>query len=131
VGLSVVNALSEKLEVWVKLDGNVHYQGYTRGVPDAPLGVIGKTTGTGTTIRFVPDSTIFETVTYSYESLASRLREFAFLSAGVKLILKDERGEEYREAAFEYEGGIRSFVEYIKQGQRSRSSRCHIRRQRA
>jgi len=113
VGLSVVNALSEKLEVWVKLDGNVHYQGYTRGVPDAPLGVIGKTTGTGTTIRFVPDSTIFETVTYSYESLASRLREFAFLSAGVKLILKDERGEEYREAAFEYEGGIRSFVEYI------------------
>lgn len=113
MGLSVVNALSEKLEVWVKLDGNVHYQGYTRGVPDAPLGVIGKTTGTGTTIRFVPDSTIFETVTYSYESLASRLREFAFLSAGVKLILKDERGEEYREAAFEYEGGIRSFVEYI------------------
>jgi DNA gyrase subunit B len=66
VGLSVVNALSEKLEVWVKLDGNVHYQGYTRGVPDAPLGVIGKTTGTGTTIRFVPDSTIFETVTYSH-----------------------------------------------------------------
>ncbi|MDD4337481.1 MAG: DNA topoisomerase (ATP-hydrolyzing) subunit B [Firmicutes bacterium] len=113
VGLSVVNALSEKLEVWVKLDGHVHYQGYTRGVPDAPLGVIGEATGTGTTIRFVPDATIFETVTYSYESLASRLREFAFLSAGVKLVLKDERGDEYREAVFEYEGGIRSFVEYI------------------
>ncbi|MDD4791828.1 MAG: DNA topoisomerase (ATP-hydrolyzing) subunit B [Firmicutes bacterium] len=113
VGLSVVNALSEKLEVWVKLDGDVHYQGYTRGVPDAPLSVIGEATGTGTTIRFVPDATIFETVTYSYESLASRLREFAFLSAGVKLVLKDERGDEYREAVFEYEGGIRSFVEYI------------------
>jgi DNA gyrase subunit B len=82
-------------------------------VPDAPLRVIGEATGTGTTIRFVPDATIFETVTYSYESLASRLREFAFLSAGVKLILKDERGDEYREAVFEYEGGIRSFVEYI------------------
>jgi DNA gyrase subunit B len=113
VGLSVVNALSERLEVWVKLDGRLHYQGYTRGVPDAPLRVIGESSGTGTTIKFVPDATIFETVTYSYESLASRLREFAFLSAGVKLILRDERGDEAREAVFEYEGGIRSFVEYI------------------
>jgi len=99
VGLSVVNALSERLEVWVKLDGRLHYQGYTRGVPDAPLRVIGEASGTGTTIKFVPDATIFETVTYSYESLASRLREFAFLSAGVKLILRDERGDEAREAA--------------------------------
>ncbi|MEA4882768.1 MAG: DNA topoisomerase (ATP-hydrolyzing) subunit B [Clostridia bacterium] len=111
VGVSVVNALSELLEVWVKRDGKLHYQQYRRGTPVAPLKVIGDAEGSGTIIRFRPDPLVFETLEYSFDTLAFRLREFAFLSAGVGIALIDER--DGHEQTFKYDGGIRSFVEYI------------------
>jgi DNA gyrase subunit B len=117
VGVSVVNALSESLEAWVRRDGRVHYQAFRRGAAVAPLTVMGRAESTGTTIKFRPDRDIFETVDFSFETLSFRLREFAFLSAGTKIVLRDERdGDDHdggRENVFHYDGGIRSFVEFI------------------
>ncbi len=115
VGVSVVNALSESLEAWVRRDGRVHYQAFTRGATVAPLEVKGPADTTGTTIKFRPDPDIFETLDFSFDTLSFRLREFAFLSAGTKIVLRDERGgeDERRENVFQYDGGIRSFVEFI------------------
>ena len=111
VGLSVVNALSETLEVVIKRDGHVHRQLYRRGAPQGPLAIMGKAEDTGTLVRFKPDPLIFETVDFSFETLAFRLREFAFLSAGIKIELHDER--DGRQASFHYEGGISSFVQFL------------------
>jgi DNA gyrase subunit B len=111
VGLSVVNALSEQLEVWVKRDGAVHYQKYQRGVPVGPLEIIGETTESGTTVKFKPDASIFETVEFSFDVLSHRMREFAFLSRGIRILLRDER--DGREQVFQYDGGIQSFVEHM------------------
>ena len=115
VGVSVVNALSESLEAWVRRDGRVHYQAFRRGATVAPLEVKGPADTTGTTIKFRPDPDIFETLDFSFDTLSFRLREFAFLSAGTKIVLRDERGGEdgRRENVFQYDGGIRSFVEFI------------------
>ncbi|OEF99651.1 DNA gyrase subunit B [Vulcanibacillus modesticaldus] len=113
VGVSVVNALSEWLEVVVKREGNVYKQRYTRGVPDYDLEVVGSTEETGTTVTFKPDPEIFqETTEFSYETLKARLRELAFLNKGIKIELVDER-EEAKKDSFLYEGGIKSFVEYL------------------
>ncbi len=113
VGLSVVNALSEWLEVIIKLDGKVYKQEYSRGVPKYDLKVIGETNERGTTISFKPDEQIFEeTIEFIYDTLKSRLRELAFLNKGLKIDLIDER-EEKKEKSFVYEGGIKSFVEFI------------------
>lgn len=113
VGVSVVNALSEWLEVEVRLDGKIHQQRYTRGVPDFDLRVIGETVENGTTVTFKPDPLIFqETIEFNYDTLKNRLRELAFLNKGIKIELIDKRQDDKKETFF-YEGGIKSFVEFL------------------
>jgi DNA gyrase subunit B len=111
VGVSVVNALSKHLEVWVKRDGKIFYQSYHYGKPDSPVAPIGSAEDTGTKVRFVPDPEIFEVCEFSFEYLTHRLRELAFLNRGIKIILKEEKTN--REAIYRYEGGIVSFVEHL------------------
>ena len=116
VGASVVNALSEYLEVEISDGENVYYQKYERGNKVKDLTVIGKTDKTGTFVHFKPDGEIFEDLVYDYSILHKRLREQAFLNAGIKIILKDERPDEkgeYRENVLHYEGGIKEFVTYL------------------
>lgn len=111
VGVSVVNALSETLEVWVKRDGKIHYQCYHKGKPEEAVKVVGTTEETGTLIRFKPDPEIFEVCEFSFEYLTQRLRELAFLNKGIKIILRDEKNN--KEAVYQYQGGIVSFVEHL------------------
>ena len=116
VGASVVNALSEYLEVKIYDGENIYYQKYERGDKLEDLKIIGKTDKTGTTVHFKPDCEIFEDLVYDYETLLTRLREQAFLNAGVRIILKDERPDEngkFREDILHYEGGIKEFVRYL------------------
>lgn len=117
VGSSVVNALSEWLEVEVTQNGHIYSQKFERGVPVNDLHIIGDADGHGTLIRFKADADIFqETTTYEYDILARRLREQAFLNAGLSITLSDRRNDDPEEQVSEefcYEGGIRSFVEYI------------------
>ncbi|WP_305041449.1 DNA topoisomerase (ATP-hydrolyzing) subunit B [Geoalkalibacter sp.] len=111
VGVSVVNALSEKLELEIRRNNLVYRQTYERGVPMCALREDGATKKRGTKITFWPDGEIFETTEFSFETLSQRLRELAFLNAGVKINILDERTEKSHE--FHYEGGIVSFVEYL------------------
>jgi DNA gyrase subunit B len=111
VGVSVVNALSEWLELEIWRAGHVHQQRFARGVPVAPLEATGTTEKRGTKITFKPDTQIFETTEYSFEILSQRLRELAFLNAGVRITIEDEGQAKSHE--FVYEGGIREFVEYL------------------
>ncbi|WP_342305331.1 DNA topoisomerase (ATP-hydrolyzing) subunit B [Methanolobus sp. ZRKC5] len=113
VGVSVVNALSEWMEVEVQRDGKVYYQRYERGKPVDDVLEIGKTSGTGTKATFMPDTKIFETVKFTYDTLVTRLRELAFLNRGLKISIANHRDEELVEEVFEYEGGIVSFVEHL------------------
>ena len=113
VGASVVNALSEWLEVEVRDGKNVYYQKYRRGHAEEPLKQIGETTETGTTVRFLADGEIFETLEYEYDVLLKRLREQAFLNAGLRIRFEDLRGEERKKKELYYEGGIREFVTYL------------------
>ncbi len=114
VGLSVVNALSSRLEVEVKRDGNIYYQVYEKGKPKGDIKIVGKTTETGTKILFYPDSTIFETVKFDYDIIANRLRELAFLNKGVTIELIDELSN--RKNIFHFEGGLLEFIEYLSKG---------------
>jgi len=116
VGVSVVNALSSYLELEVRRDGFVYTQSYRRGVPVAPLEKVGTTRGRGTTVTFKPDEEIFEDIDFSYDILANRLRELAFLNSGVRITLIDERTG--RTSEFYYEGGIVSFVEYLNRNKK-------------
>ncbi len=111
VGVSVVNALSDWLEVEVRREGKIHHQRYERGKTVSKLAVIGKSNSTGTKVTFKPDKTIFSKTEYSYDILSQRLRELAFLNKGLKITLTDERSD--KEAVFEFAGGISSFVEYL------------------
>jgi DNA gyrase subunit B len=111
VGISVVNALAEWLDVEIKQNGKVFQQHYERGVPSAPLTVVGRTKGTGTKITFKPDPEIFEILEFSWDILSQRLRELAFLNRGLKISLSDERTG--RSQVFHYSGGIVSFVEHL------------------
>ena len=113
VGLSVVNALSEWLEVEVYQNGHIHKQVYNRGVPQRALAVVGNTDKTGTQVTFYPDSDIFETIVFNYDNLKVRLRELAYLNKGLTISLEDLRGEKPRFDEFRYEGGILHFVEDI------------------
>jgi DNA gyrase subunit B len=115
VGISVVNALSEWLELEIWQDGQVFEQRYERGKPNAPLAVTGKTKRRGTKVRFKPDGQIFETLDFSFDVLAQRLRELAFLNKGLAITLKDERKEPAKEQVFLYKGGIVSFVEHLNE----------------
>jgi DNA gyrase subunit B len=114
VGVSVVNALSERLHLEIKRDGAVYEQDYVRGVPQGPLTAGEKTKETGTTITFLPDAEIFEEVTYDFEVLSERMRETAFLTRGLRIKLTDERGEDQTEE-FRYEGGIVDFVAHLNE----------------
>ena len=116
VGASVVNALSEKLEVYINDGEKIYFQEYERGNKLCDLKVVGNTDRTGTTIHFKPDGEIFEDLVYDYKTLLDRLREQAFLNAGIKIILKDKRPDEegnLNEDILHYEGGIKEFVTYI------------------
>ena len=112
VGISVVNALSEWLEVEVARDKKIFFQRFEKGDAVSGLKIIGKSSRTGTKITFKPDPEIFEETNYDFDTITHRLREIAFLNAGVKIILKDER-EENKEISYKYNGGISEFVSYL------------------
>ena len=111
VGISVVNALSETLEVEIKRDGKVYQQSYKRGEPQGSLKEVGKSKERGTRVTFKPDTQIFETIEFSFDILSQRLRELAFLNRGVKITIEDERTQKKHELF--YKGGIVSFVEHL------------------
>ncbi|MBO5245485.1 MAG: DNA topoisomerase (ATP-hydrolyzing) subunit B [Selenomonadales bacterium] len=113
VGVSVVNALSTDMTVRVQRDGKIHEISFKRGYTCEPLHIIGETDKTGTEVFFQPDPEIFEDTEYSFETLKHRLRELAFLNQGIKITLSDERDD--RTETFHFEGGIRSFVEYLNE----------------
>lgn len=113
VGLSCVNALSEWLEVVVHQSGKIHKQLYKRGIPQEPLRIVGDTAQTGTTVTFMPDFEIFETLEFDYDELKSRFREIAFLNKGLTISIEDKRGEEPQGETFRFDGGIVEFVDYL------------------
>jgi DNA gyrase subunit B len=114
VGVSVVNALSEWLEVDVRRDGKLHRQRYERGKPSTPVEILGETTSRGTAVTFRPDRQVFTNIDYKYDILASRLRELAYLNRGVAIEMVDERVDG-KDVRFQFEGGIKSFVEHINE----------------
>ena len=113
VGVSVVNALSERLWVEVKRDGNIHRQEYKIGDPTTKLEKTGTAKKTGTKVCFFPDGTIFKTTTFEYSIIAERLRELAYLNSGLEIQLKDERTEEGESDTFKFSGGLSDFVKYL------------------
>src|SRR5690349_17067674 len=114
VGVSVVNALSDWLELEILRDGEVWEQSYACGVPKTKLTVTGKTRKTGTKITFHPDPSIFSSIVFSYDLLSQRLREYAFLNKGLKITLQDERSD--KSAEFRFSGGIVEFVKHLNKG---------------
>ena len=113
VGASVVNALSEWTEVTVKRDGGIYQMRFERGKTVKQIEKIGECADTGTKVRFLADNTIFESIEYDYDTLETRFREIAFLTKGLKISIQDLREEEVKKAEFCYEGGLKSFVEYL------------------
>jgi DNA gyrase subunit B len=111
VGLSVVNALSEWLEVKVKRQGKVNFQRYERGVPTAPIKVVGEAQSTGTVIQFMPDTQIFEDIAFNYETLSGRMREIAFLNKGLRVTINEPKTSQT--SSYKFDGGIVEYVQFI------------------
>jgi DNA gyrase subunit B len=116
VGVSVVNALSEHLKVEVYKNGKIYFQEYHEGIPQEDVKVIGESEKTGSCTMFKPDSTIFETVDFSFDYLSVRLRELAFLNKGIRIVLKDEKNDKMHD--FKYDGGINSFVRFLNENKK-------------
>src|SRR5271157_3429184 len=117
VGVTVVNALSEWLEAEVRRDGQVWQQDYEQGIAKGPVHTLGPAKSTGTTIRFLPDATIFPRIAFDYDTLEKRLRELAFLNKRVRIRLSDERGDERKDAEFFSTEGLGEFVAYLNRAQ--------------
>jgi DNA gyrase subunit B len=116
VGAAVVNALSDWCEVVVHRDNTTYFQRYQRGIPSAPMEISGKTDLNGTHTRFYPDASIFDEIEFNYDVLSKRLRELAFLNKGVEIILTDERSGSEKTRTFKFDGGVKSFVQYLNKG---------------
>src|SRR5688572_9322180 len=112
VGVSVVNALSSRLDLTIWRDGKEHFMRFAHGVPEAPLAEIGPATRTGTRVSFVPSTKTFTMVEFDYATLEHRLRELAFLNSGVRIVLSDHRGVEPKSEEMRYEGGLLAFVRF-------------------
>ncbi len=119
IGVSVVNALSEWCEVEVCRNNKTYYQRYQRGIPKKKVAVTGKSESSGTKTRFKADGDIFENINYSFETLSNRLRELAFLNKGVEISIYDERTEKKKAHKFKFDGGVRSFIEYINKNKKT------------
>jgi DNA gyrase subunit B len=118
VGVSVVNALSAWCEVEVHLNGKIYFQKYNTGIPEESVKIIGETNKRGTIVRFLADKKIFEEIDYSFDYLSNRLRELAFLNKGIKITVNDERLLKEKSHIFEFEGGLKSFIEYLNKNRK-------------
>src|SRR5678815_5950880 len=113
VGVSVVNALSSRLDLTIWRDGKEHFMRFAHGVPEAPLAEVGPATRTGTRVTFVPSTKTFTMVEFDYATLEHRLRELAFLNSGVAIVLADQRHAVEKREEMKYEGGVEAFVKFL------------------